>query len=266
MLDTYNLCLHQACSEGRSALIEHLLLIPGVDLNSVDAKGLSPMLKAIEHGHVEVVDALLKHGADTNIGKEAANIFARGYYVQSPLTCACKHGNIAIVKMLLLAGAEMEVSNTYTTDSALRTACCCGQLDVVKLLVEFGADLHEYDGPYTTLSTAAEGGHADLALYLIEQWVDHRYKYHDLAYDYDADPEDGNEPPVWDFGNAIVVAEGEGHWELARNMRLAILARIHRRQVARAFRVTCSLHARRRINLTRLDEGVDCMEAVQACC
>ena len=82
----------------------------------IDAKnnypGLTPMHRACQNGHADAVSALLKAGADKNLGDQ---------FGDTPLHRACYDGNPACVGVLLAAGCEPDPANT-TGDTPLMQA------------------------------------------------------------------------------------------------------------------------------------------------
>jgi ankyrin repeat protein len=73
-----------------------LLLERGVDPNTQDKDGDTPLHKAAYKGYVDVVKLLLEHGADPNI-KNKSGI--------TPLYWAVFRGHVEVVKLLLEHGA-----------------------------------------------------------------------------------------------------------------------------------------------------------------
>jgi ankyrin repeat protein len=66
-------------------------LAGNVDVNALDADGQTALILAIQHNHVEIVRALLAHGANPN----TAN--SRGF---TPLRAARARNNLAILTAL----------------------------------------------------------------------------------------------------------------------------------------------------------------------
>ncbi|XP_057334336.1 putative ankyrin repeat protein RF_0381 [Microplitis mediator] len=88
-----------------------------------------PLSVAIREGHEEMVELLLKHGADPNVDN---------YRDISPLVHAAEKGNSNIIKLLLAYGADINLVpvNGSVTKSALHCAVVRENLDVVKLLLD----------------------------------------------------------------------------------------------------------------------------------
>ncbi|MFQ5961722.1 MAG: PrsW family glutamic-type intramembrane protease [Candidatus Methylomirabilales bacterium] len=58
--------LHTAASHGRSDLVQ-LLIRQGADVNATDGLGQTPLHKAVEEAYTGTVQILLQHGADVNV-------------------------------------------------------------------------------------------------------------------------------------------------------------------------------------------------------
>ncbi|XP_057334338.1 transient receptor potential channel pyrexia-like [Microplitis mediator] len=88
-----------------------------------------PLSVAIREGHEEMVELLLKHGADPNVDN---------YRDISPLVHAAEKGNSNIIKLLLAYGADINLVpvNGSVTKSALHCAVVRENLDVVQLLLD----------------------------------------------------------------------------------------------------------------------------------
>ena len=67
-------------------------------------------------GHVDIVNVLLSHGADTDVKNEAS-----------------KYSDITSIKNLLL---------TQYKETSLHLSSKCGHVDIVKVLLSQGADIH----------------------------------------------------------------------------------------------------------------------------
>ena len=91
----------------------------GADVYTGDA-----LCWASEHGHLSVVEVLVKAGADDDALRKAS-----------------ENGHLPIVKLLVHAGADVHAVD----DQALRFAYERGHLAVVKFLVKAGANVHADD-------------------------------------------------------------------------------------------------------------------------
>jgi ankyrin repeat protein len=122
--------------------------------------GFTPLSLAAQGGHVDVVQMLLRHGAD----KQTAAADQR-----TPLFIACQQGHLAVVTELLAA----EVDPDWPRDDGctpLNLAAHAGHVRITKALLEAGADKNTTtkDG-ITALFSAAQFGHSEIVTLLLEE-------------------------------------------------------------------------------------------------
>ncbi|OJH40344.1 ankyrin repeat domain-containing protein [Cystobacter ferrugineus] len=132
------------------------LLAGGADPNEPQAQwpGLRPLHVAInelaERGGLDVIMALLEHGADVNTWNVGRDV--------TPLLVAVFEGQQAAVKALLKAGADPNVRSSEG-DTPLRACAGVGALGIASLLLGAGAarTINEWGGQagYTALGLAA---------------------------------------------------------------------------------------------------------------
>lgn len=110
-------------------------------------------------GHLKVVKALVKAGADVN---HPTKTFS------TPLRAASFDGRLDIVKYLIEHKADIHLANKYN-NTCLMIAAFKGHLEVVKCLLEQGADPNQkaHCGA-TALHFSAECGHVAIVRELIE--------------------------------------------------------------------------------------------------
>ncbi|KLU92391.1 hypothetical protein MAPG_11337, partial [Magnaporthiopsis poae ATCC 64411] len=120
--------LLQAAYDGQEAVVR-LLLEKGVDKESKDSDGDTPLSLAAIRGREAVVRLLLENGADRE---------ARNKNGSTPLLWAAARGHEAVVRLLLEKGASWEVKDDYG-GTALSLAARQGHEAVVKLLRDEGA-------------------------------------------------------------------------------------------------------------------------------
>lgn len=114
-------------------------------LNFADEFGRTPLYRALQGGHVEVVKALLKIGADTE--KQGDYQEKRQYYPAGgipPLVQAVARNNGAIVQALLGAGANINARDR-DGKTALMRSVELNYLPITKILLSAGADLELKD-------------------------------------------------------------------------------------------------------------------------
>ena len=107
----------------------------GIDINAQDPDGRTALFRAVQADSVDVVEFLLKEGADPNI--LCGTHFDGG---PSALLEACRRNHdVEIVKLLLKAGAETEHRNEFGL-TALSVSIDPNNVETVRLLLSAGAD------------------------------------------------------------------------------------------------------------------------------
>ncbi|EMT63017.1 Ankyrin-2 [Fusarium odoratissimum] len=113
-------------------------------------------------GYADIVDLLIKAGADTNA--------LGGCGLYTPLIAASKRGHARVVQALLGAGADPDVSDGRS--NALFAASEAGHDDIVLWLLAAGADVDQLASRTSALQVAAEGGHDKCVRWLIAAGAD----------------------------------------------------------------------------------------------
>lgn len=132
-----------ACAQGAVNAV-HMLLVNKANPNTVDARGLTPLLHAILHrvdGNAEVVRLLLEYKADANMSTPA------GF---SPLMAASQNNDTEIAQLLLDNGAQVNALQKIGS-AALSIAVALGHTDMVELLLNNKADVNVGINPRTSL-------------------------------------------------------------------------------------------------------------------
>lgn len=148
------------CEHAKSGNLSDLeqQLSSGVDPDTQDARGWSPLIWAAAEGHFHVIKLLLDHGADPN---------TINYLGRSAVMYASNYGYYEIVRALVEKGAILNPSGEFSDLPALSAAARQGNLEIAELLVEYGADpLHRSKEGKSALDFAMEAGHGDVARYL----------------------------------------------------------------------------------------------------
>ncbi len=118
--------LHQACrtSEDRSLL--NLIITTGLDVNTIDYDGDTPLVYAARQGSLQNVIFLLEHGADPDI---------RNVEGETGLVTAINHKQDSIVRELLKRGAKYEGLNSQK-QTILHAAASEGTVQTIKVLAQ----------------------------------------------------------------------------------------------------------------------------------
>jgi ankyrin repeat protein len=133
-------------------------------LRACGVKSTTPLNSAVRKGSKEIVDLLLKSGADVN-GPDDFGL--------TPLHCAASTENEAMLRVLLSSGAKVN-AKAYGGVTPLHMGVNSRSRDVVELLLTNGADLTaksitpEFAGPsldelYTPLQWAVKTRQTELA-------------------------------------------------------------------------------------------------------
>jgi len=146
------------------------MLASGVELNTMNPEGQTPLLAALESGRTEIAHAMIESGADINLpnGKTkitplmlaakdgaASELFqellkngaqpdARDAELRTPLQYAAANGNISAVRTLLEHKAFTGVRDR-AGQTALIYAVRAGNKDVVELLIREHAEVNAAD-------------------------------------------------------------------------------------------------------------------------
>lgn len=109
--------------------LREILAAGTADLVSCDRRGMTPLGRAAQTGHLALVRALLEGGAlpDENGGRP-------------PLVCAAESRHEPVVRTLLEAGAQVDATGGEERLTALMAAAAAGDPELVRLLLAKGAD------------------------------------------------------------------------------------------------------------------------------
>lgn len=95
--------------------------------------GNTPLHHAVDVDHTELVELLIKSGADVN---------ARDLQRETPLHIAAQNGNREIAELLIKSGADVNDNKFYINSPPLHTALSFRNIEVAKLLIDNGADVN----------------------------------------------------------------------------------------------------------------------------
>jgi uncharacterized protein len=123
-----------AASRGDAAEVERLIAEEGADPNAFDlCPDLTPLQCAAYHGHVAVIDVLLRGGAHVDA------INADG---GTALTFAAALGQLSCIAALVDAGADLAWMN-HSGNTALHTTVAWAKHDCARFLLDAGADTQQ---------------------------------------------------------------------------------------------------------------------------
>lgn len=121
--------------------------------------------KAVVSGDLEVVESLIKKGAEVNVKNDRHC---------TPLHYAAEQGHVIVAELLIANGANVN-AKTINGDTPLFKAICGNHRDVVELLITKGADVNtkaKWNNEGTPLHEAASKGYMDIARVLIANGAD----------------------------------------------------------------------------------------------
>jgi hypothetical protein len=136
-----------------------VLLEAHASANAADSRGMTPLFYAARHGHLDVTDALLAHGASPGTKNAAGNI---------AMHIAASYGSLSVVRVLLAALPGSLSALGHAKRTPLHSAALHGHLEVCEFLLGRDADpgLADLDGRSPLHHAAAAGYGAVTALLL----------------------------------------------------------------------------------------------------
>lgn len=119
---------------------------------------------AIQQGHLDLVNVLLKYGCDIKV--------AMAHGITPVLVSAAQSGSEAMVNLLLSGTVQADVNAVDKVGiSPLAEAAECGHLSIGRILLDSGADpnLSGHDDGMTPLLLAAQSGNDDFVTMLLQK-------------------------------------------------------------------------------------------------
>ncbi|XP_063412598.1 uncharacterized protein LOC134695304 [Mytilus trossulus] len=154
--------LHKASQKGHSNVVK-LLLGNKADTLQCDIWGKSPFHLACEGGYTDTVKLLLQYNAD---------VFQCDKDKRSPLHVSCKGGHTDTAKLLLQKNADIFQCDIFET-SPFYMACKGGYTETVELLLQYNADVFRCDTHHKCpLHVTCEEGHVDILNLLLQNDAD----------------------------------------------------------------------------------------------
>ena len=159
--DTGETCLMLAAGHnGHIETVRTLLCMPGVDVNTSDRSGFTPLHRAIANKHSDVVQLLIDAGADVNAQNRRGG---------TSLRCACEVGELDILQMLVEAGVDVCAVDDQG-NTCLIFAAHHGHTETVRYLVglnKVDVNLRDFWG-HTALHHARQKQHTDVEQVLLK--------------------------------------------------------------------------------------------------
>jgi predicted nucleotide-binding protein len=125
--------------------VNRMLLIKGIEIESKDKNGNTPLMNAALRGHVEICKLLLDHGAKIESKDDD------GF---TPLHFACHNGHLSVISLLIDRGADVEASDIDGW-RPLYIAALKGHLEIVKALIARHVDMNAFTNNGRTASGIA---------------------------------------------------------------------------------------------------------------
>ncbi|XP_078505726.1 ankyrin repeat and SOCS box protein 3 isoform X3 [Lissotriton helveticus] len=155
--------LHLSARQG-SVECTKILLQAGADPNEFTNEETTPLFIAVENKHADIVQLLLKHGANINGSHSCSGWNA--------LHQASYEASTEIMKLLLEQGVDKESKDDFGI-TPLFIAAQYGKLESVKLLLSYGANVNcQAKDKATPLFITAQEGHASCAELLLSHGAD----------------------------------------------------------------------------------------------
>ena len=155
--------LANAVEAGRQDVVQDLLR-QGADPNAGQADGMTALHWAAHDDDIGLARLLLDAGAEPGTPSR---------YGITPLFLACENGNVAMANLLLKSGADPNVT-LRGGETLLMTAARTGEVETVKALLAHGAEVgvRENVSGQSALMWAAAEGHADVVRTLLRAGSD----------------------------------------------------------------------------------------------
>ncbi len=150
--------LHDAAEGGHLEVIFQLLFRYNAEVDSKDALGRTPLLRAASNGHTRALQLLIGFEASPAIADEMEN---------TALHLAALHGHRVCIEVLLAAGSDIEAKDLMNRTPLLRAAEA-GHLAVIKCLLRHGADIKQQAITGNALMLAAMGNHGEVMEFLVK--------------------------------------------------------------------------------------------------
>ena len=101
-------------NNGMISSLNRMLLMKGIDVESRDVNGNTPLINAAFKGRVEIAEILISHGA------KIEGMTWKGYV---PLFAACYSGHLPVVNLLISKGGNLVSSTNVHMPTRLSSDC-----------------------------------------------------------------------------------------------------------------------------------------------
>ncbi|XP_067669744.1 putative ankyrin repeat protein RF_0381 [Haliotis asinina] len=187
-----------ACEGGDVETVKLVLSLNIVDVNSHGWRSRTPVIEAAQHGHRDVVELLVKKGADVtqvdDIGENTlhwacvggdletvklllslniVDINSHGWRSRTPVMVAAQYGPSQVVEFLLIKGADVSLVDGVK-DNILHYACRGGDIETVKLVLSLNVvDVNSRgQNSQTPVIVAAQWKHRNIVELLVTEGAD----------------------------------------------------------------------------------------------
>ncbi|CEI85433.1 Gp200 [Ehrlichia minasensis] len=148
-----NTVLHYAVSSGDSALVKRILTRSDVDVNRANVLGQTALHLAVEGGNPQIVNYLLKSGADVNRLDDRGN----SVLFSSVVSGGKESAVLDIVDKLISKGADINLDGD--SSKILNQCVKCGYNKVLDRFIDLGAEVNQ-DSQIRPMVTAAISGNS----------------------------------------------------------------------------------------------------------
>jgi ankyrin repeat protein len=151
-------------------MVEKLISEHPEHVSASGGRGGTALHAASNWNHLEIVQSLLKHGADVN---------ALGLWERTPLHFASLFGHLEIGRWLLEHGADVNAKQG-SHGTPLHLATFGGHFELVRALLGHHAGIDaQNDEGNTPLHVASESGYVNIARFLLDNGADPNAREHD---------------------------------------------------------------------------------------
>jgi ankyrin repeat protein len=155
--------LHKAAYKGDLKKVKQIINRDPAQVNVQDWQDHTPLYLASLKGHTEIVDFLLAHNANTELGNNLK---------ERPLAVAAEYGHYNTVKALLMHGANVNCKDVFDRTPLHEAALRSGK-EVINILISYGADVSAKDDDNDTpLHNAVMQNNIEAVKALVEHGAD----------------------------------------------------------------------------------------------